>query len=52
MNRIGKKLLQIAHKALGNEVMILLLSSPEADSFYPHIGFKNAQNAWIKHRKK
>lgn len=49
---IGKELIHIAHKTLGNKVMILLLSSPEADSFYPRIGFKSAQNAWFLPRKK
>lgn len=49
---IGKELLQIACKTLGNNVMILLLSSPEADSFYPHVGFEKAQNAWFLPREK
>ncbi|MGI0072230.1 MAG: GNAT family N-acetyltransferase [Nitrosotalea sp.] len=49
---IGKELLQIARETLGNEVMILLLSSPEADSFYPHYGFEKARNAWSLPRKK
>lgn len=49
---IGKDLLRIARKNLGNEVMILSLSSPEADSFYNHNGFEKAQNAWFLPRKK
>ncbi|HET7337535.1 MAG TPA: GNAT family N-acetyltransferase [Candidatus Nitrosotalea sp.] len=49
---IGKKLLKIAQKSLGNEVMILLLSAPEADSFYSHIGMENIQNAWKIARKR
>ncbi|MDC8452755.1 MAG: GNAT family N-acetyltransferase [Candidatus Nitrosotalea sp.] len=49
---IGKKLLKTAQKSLGNEVMILLLSAPEADSFYSHIGMENIQNAWKIARKK
>jgi ribosomal protein S18 acetylase RimI-like enzyme len=49
---IGKELLKFAHKTLGKDVMILLLSSPEADSFYPHVGFEKAQNAWFLPRKK
>lgn len=49
---IGKELMRIAHETLGDKVMILLLSSPDADSFYSHIGFEKAQNAWLLHRKK
>lgn len=49
---IGKKLLKTAQKSLGNEVMILLLSTPQADSFYSHIGMENIQNAWKIARKK
>ena len=49
---IGKKLLKTAQKTLGSEVMILLLSAPEADSFYSHIGMENIQNAWKIARKR
>ncbi len=49
---IGKELLKIARKTLGSEVMVLLLSSPEAGSFYPHIGFEKSENAWLLPRKK
>ena len=49
---IGKKLVKAAQKTLGNKVMILLLSAPEADSFYSHIGMENIQNAWKIARKK
>jgi len=49
---IGKKLVKAAQKTLGNKVMILLLSAPEADSFYSHIGMENIQNAWKITRKK
>ncbi len=36
----------------GKEVMILLLSAPEADSFYSHIGLEKVENAWKIARKK
>lgn len=49
---IGKKLFKITQKTLGSEVMILLLSAPEADSFYSHIGMEKIQNAWKIARKK
>lgn len=31
---------------VGDEVMILLLSAPEAESYYPHLGFEKAENPW------
>ncbi len=49
---IGKELLRIAQNTLGSEVMILLLSSPEAELFYPKVGFEKIQNAWLMPRKK
>ncbi|MDE1826482.1 MAG: GNAT family N-acetyltransferase [Thaumarchaeota archaeon] len=49
---IGKELVKLVRKALGENVMILLLSSKEADAFYPHVGFEKAENAWRLPRKK
>lgn len=49
---IGKELVRLASKTLGKNVMILLLSSKEADAFYPNIGFEKAENAWRLPRKK
>lgn len=49
---IGKELVRLARKTLGGNVMILLLSSKEADAFYPHVGFERAENAWRLSRKK
>ena len=37
---------------LGGNVMILLLSSKEADVLYPYVGFEKAENAWRLPRKK
>ncbi|MBI3842304.1 MAG: GNAT family N-acetyltransferase [Thaumarchaeota archaeon] len=49
---IGRELIQIARETVGERVMLLLLSSPEADSFYSHIGLKKVENAWQIPRKK
>jgi len=49
---IGKKLLKLTQKTLGKQVMILLLSAPDANSFYSHIGMENIQNAWKIARKR
>jgi GNAT superfamily N-acetyltransferase len=46
---IGRAMMSRIRDYLGSEVM-LLLSSPEAMAYYPHIGFEKADNAWIIHR--
>ena len=33
--------------AIGEQSMLLLLAAPEAQSYYPKIGFETADNAWI-----
>ena len=48
---IGKKLLNMAQRKLGREVMIVLLSAQQADLFYSHIGLEKIKNAWKIARK-
>lgn len=48
---IGKRLVAEIRKVLGKNVMILLLAAPEAERFYPKIGFEKAKNAWKIPRK-
>lgn len=48
---IGKGLVDRIKEIVGEEVMILLLSAPEADSYYPHVGFEKADNAWCIPRR-
>jgi ribosomal protein S18 acetylase RimI-like enzyme len=47
---IGRELVRRMKDMLGDEVMLLLLSAPNAMSYYPYIGFEQADNAWIIHR--
>ena len=47
---IGRELIRRMKDMLGDEVMLLLLSAPNAMSYYPHIGLERADNAWIIHR--
>jgi GNAT superfamily N-acetyltransferase len=47
---IGKELVQRLRDFLGDEVMILLLSVPNAMEYYPHIGFEQAGNAFLIRR--
>ncbi|WDT73991.1 MAG: GNAT family N-acetyltransferase [Candidatus Manganitrophus sp.] len=48
---IGKGLVDRIKEIVGDEVMILLLSAPEAERYYPHLGFEKAENAWRIPRK-
>lgn len=48
---IGKDLVQLLQKTLGDQVSIVLLSSEEALSFYPQIGLEQATNAFRIARK-
>ena len=43
---IGKQRIHTMHKKLGGEVMVCLLSAPEAMSYYPKAGFQKAEQAW------
>ena len=43
---IGKKLIQQIQAELGEEVMISLIAAPEAEAYYPRIGFEKVNTAW------
>jgi len=49
---IGKELIRQVQNQLSDEVALILLSAPGAMSYYPHVGFNKAENAWIIPRKK
>lgn len=49
---IGRKLVEHTRKALGPEVMVLLLSVPDAMEYYPKIGFETVENGFIIQREK
>ena len=44
---IGKQLIQETRNALGPECMLILLSAPNANDFYPHIGLTHHPRAWV-----
>lgn len=48
---IGKELIRQVQNQLSDEVALILLSAPGAMSYYPHVGFNQAENAWIVPRK-
>ena len=49
---IGKGLVDRVRAELGNEVMLLLLSVPEAMEYYPRLGFEAQPRAWWIPRKR
>jgi len=44
---IGKRLVQETQAALGPKCMVVLLSAPDANDFYPRIGFEHHPRAWV-----
>ena len=44
---IGKRLIQETRAGLGSNCMLVLLSAPAANEFYPHIGFSHNPRAWV-----
>jgi ribosomal protein S18 acetylase RimI-like enzyme len=48
---IGRTLLDETKKALGPDVLLILLSTPVAASYYPKVGFRQAENAWVLDRR-
>lgn len=49
---IGRKLIEMTKEALGDGVMLLLLSAPNAMDYYPKLGFQDVNNGFIIKRKK
>lgn len=49
---IGKELVKRTQAIIGDEVSLILLSAPDAMSYYPTLGFELAGNAYIVRRKR
>jgi len=47
---IGKKLMQLTQQQLGSKCMLMLLSAPAANDYYPHVGFTNNPRCWVLDR--
>ncbi len=47
---IGQALIDHTRAELGDEVMLLLLSVPDAMTYYPRVGFEPVANGWIMQR--
>ncbi|ULT54673.1 GNAT family N-acetyltransferase [Neobacillus drentensis] len=48
---IGRELVRLVQEQIGEEVTLLLLASPTAMDYYPHIGFDKVTNGYIIPRK-
>ena len=44
---IGKKLIELTHQSAGIKTMLILLSAPAAETYYPHIGMTKHNSAWM-----
>ena len=44
---VGKQLWHITQNALNEKCKLILVSAPDANSYYAHIGFKNNPRCWI-----
>src|SRR4051812_4471534 len=44
---IGRELISRTHKAAGLHTSLILLSAPQAQSYYPHIGMRRHESCWI-----
>lgn len=44
---IGKALIDLTQKQLGENCKIILLAAPDAVGYYPHIGFEHHPQAWL-----
>lgn len=47
---IGKRLIELTAKEIGNETALILISAPIAMEYYPKIGFEKVENGFIIRR--
>ncbi|TWT13506.1 GNAT family N-acetyltransferase [Reyranella sp. CPCC 100927] len=47
---IGKEMITITRRELGDQVALILLSAPEAMDYYPKVGFEKIANGYIVKR--
>ncbi|HEY0946128.1 MAG TPA: GNAT family N-acetyltransferase, partial [Opitutaceae bacterium] len=44
---IGRELIRCTHAKLGPRAKLILLAAPQAEAYYPKIGFEAHRSAWI-----
>lgn len=45
---IGKKLIEITENLIGRDVMLFLISAPNAIDYYPKVGFEKMSRSFVK----
>jgi predicted N-acetyltransferase YhbS len=48
---IGKGLIRLTQFRLGEKAKIILLAAPNAEKYYPQIGFDAHKSAWVLHAR-
>lgn len=47
---IGRRLVQETEAQLGAECMLVLLAAPQANDYYPKLGFEHNPRAWVRRK--
>ena len=47
---VGKRLLALTQEQLNEECKLILVSAPDANSYYEHLGFENNPRCWVSAR--
>lgn len=48
---IGRELIARTHEAAGHHTTLILLSAPQAVTYYPHIGMRRHESCWVIDRR-
>jgi GNAT superfamily N-acetyltransferase len=48
---IGRELIRRTHECAGLSTMLILLSAPKAQTYYPHIGMRRHDSCWVLDRQ-
>jgi GNAT superfamily N-acetyltransferase len=48
---IGRELIRRTHEAAGDHAMLILLSAPKAQTYYPHVGMRQHGSCWVIDRQ-
>ena len=48
---IGKELIHRTHAAAGKHTLLILLSAPAAQTYYPHIDMRKHESCWLLDRE-
>lgn len=49
---VGRRLVALTREAIGEQTVLLLIAAPEADAYYPKLGFERLERGWWINRKR